>query len=401
MTMDVRGFPIFAVSMLWVVLLSTSCSSGGGGSAPNAPASLAAIAVSSAGINLSWTDASDNEDGFKIERGTDGAAFTQVGTVTANTAVYSDAGLTASTTYYYRVRASNGAGDSAYSNTASATTRASAATILAAPTALSAAAASSTAINLAWTDASDNEDGFKIERGTNGTAFSQIGTATANTAAYSDTGLTASTTYYYRVRASNGTGDSLYSNTAGATTPPTISLPKTGQIVSYGTGSIDDGALQHGVAWPSPRFTVTYCDGTGPCAGQGGDCDGDASTDVVTDNLTGLMWARTPDSITRAWQAALDYVVSINSGGGLCGHSDWALPNRNELRSLINYGQAVPATWLNSQGFSNVQAAGYWTSSAVAVDNSYAWAVGMSGASRCVHAGKTNGLYAWPVRSGQ
>jgi hypothetical protein len=78
--------------------------------------------VSDSQIDLSWQDNSDNEDGFRIERSLDGTNFLLLLTLPANTTSYSDPELSASTTYYYRVCAYNFAGDSAYSNVASATT---------------------------------------------------------------------------------------------------------------------------------------------------------------------------------------------------------------------------------------------------------------------------------------
>ncbi|MDO8510217.1 MAG: phytase, partial [bacterium] len=93
--------------------------------APAAPTSLTASAASATQINLSWTDNSNNESGFKIERSTDGATFAQIATASAGAATYSATGLTASTQYYFRVRATNTAGDSAYTTNASATTLAS------------------------------------------------------------------------------------------------------------------------------------------------------------------------------------------------------------------------------------------------------------------------------------
>jgi superfamily II DNA or RNA helicase len=140
--------------------------------------------------------------------------------VGAGVTSYTDTGLTASTTYQYRVRAYNVGGDSAYSNTASATT-AAAITVPAPLTNLTATAVSSSQINLAGTDNSTNEDGFKIERcqGPGCTTFTQIATVGVGATSYMDTGLTASTAYRYRVRAYNATDDSVYSNTATATTP--------------------------------------------------------------------------------------------------------------------------------------------------------------------------------------
>ena len=90
----------------------------------------------------------------------------------------------------------------------------------AAPTNLAATAVSHSQIDLAWTD-SDTEAGFKIERctGAECSDFAQIATVGANVTSYANTGLAASTSYSYRVRAYNDGGDSGYSNTATAMTP--------------------------------------------------------------------------------------------------------------------------------------------------------------------------------------
>jgi transcriptional regulator CtsR len=190
-------------------------------SPPAAPSGLAASAASSSQINLSWTDNSSDETGFKIERKTgSGGTWAQVATVGAGVTTYSNTGLSASTTYYFRVRAYNANGDSAYSNEAGATTSAPAPTVPAAPSGLAASAASSSQISLSWTDNSTDETGFKIERKTgSGGTWAQVVTVGAGETTYSNTGLSDSTTYYYRVRATNAAGDSSWSNEASATTP--------------------------------------------------------------------------------------------------------------------------------------------------------------------------------------
>ena len=87
---------------------------------PAAPTALSALAGKRK-ITLSWTDNSNDETGFKVERSTDGVTFTQIATTTS--ATYTDGNLTTGRTYHYRVRAYNGAGDSLYSNTATATSK--------------------------------------------------------------------------------------------------------------------------------------------------------------------------------------------------------------------------------------------------------------------------------------
>jgi hypothetical protein len=99
----------------------------GGGTAPSPPAAptgLTATAVSRSQINLRWTDNAGNEGGFQIERSTSATSgFTQIRTVGANATTYQDTGLASNRRYYYRVRAYNASGNSAYSNTANARTQ--------------------------------------------------------------------------------------------------------------------------------------------------------------------------------------------------------------------------------------------------------------------------------------
>jgi hypothetical protein len=184
---------------------------------PTAPTNLTATAVGSSQINLSWTNTSPSQTGVKIERSVDNATFTQITVAGATAVSYSNTGLNASTTYFYRVRTTNLSGDSAYSATASATTQAPLPPPTA-PTSLAATAAGSGQINLSWTNTSTSQTGVKIERSVDNATFTQITVATAAAVSYSDTGLNASTTYFYRVRATNASGDSPYSNTASAAT---------------------------------------------------------------------------------------------------------------------------------------------------------------------------------------
>lgn len=90
---------------------------------PAAPSSLWATRAASGGIDLLWTDNAVNETGFKIERKTIvGSAWGQIATAGAGAAAWHDAGVPAGAAFMYRVRAYNAAGNSAYSNAASAGT---------------------------------------------------------------------------------------------------------------------------------------------------------------------------------------------------------------------------------------------------------------------------------------
>jgi lysophospholipase L1-like esterase len=99
-----------------------------------------------------------------------------------------------------------------------------AAPLPAAPTGLVASAVAADQINLAWTDNASNEGAFLIERSPDNATFTQIAYVGADTTSYSSTGLSNSTTYYYRVRARNSSGDSSDSDVASATTLSTTPL---------------------------------------------------------------------------------------------------------------------------------------------------------------------------------
>jgi Divergent InlB B-repeat domain len=234
---------------------------------------------------LHWVDMATNESGFKIERKVSPTGtYAQLALTAANLATFVDPTLAASTTYCYRVRAYNSAGNSAYSNevcvttpvttfrlsasllgngtltgtgincptdctedyragtsvtltpragsgaqfvswggactgqgstcvvTITATTNV-AATFQAAPT------STPPQIRLTWVDTATTERGFKVERKVNPTGtYTQLALTAANTSAFVDPNLAASTTYCYRVRAYNTAGDSGYSTELCGTT---------------------------------------------------------------------------------------------------------------------------------------------------------------------------------------
>ncbi len=208
---------------------------GGGGSAtwePSAPSAMTASAVSSSRVDLSWVDNSIDESGFKIDRCTGDLStcdsnpvqyWAWLGNVGANVTSFSDMTRLPTTTYSYRVRATNAGGDSAFSNSAAATTLD---VPPAAPSGESATATPGPQVNVAWADNSRNEQGFEIERCTgtavacdgNPAGYAQITQTAADVTSYVDTTVLSDTTYSYRTRAFNSGGSSAYSNSASAST---------------------------------------------------------------------------------------------------------------------------------------------------------------------------------------
>ncbi len=193
--------------------------------APTAPANLTATPTSASQINLAWSVATDNVGvtSYLIERcqGAGCATFAQIATLA--TTSFSDTGLQAQTSYSYRVRATDAASNlGPYSNTATAATPFVDTQAPTAPSNLTATASSSSQVALAWTAATDNVavTSYLVERcqGAGCSTFTQIGTTA--TTAFSNAGLTAQTSYSYRVRATDAAANlGPYSATATVTTP--------------------------------------------------------------------------------------------------------------------------------------------------------------------------------------
>jgi len=203
---------------------------------PSAPTSLTATAVTSAQVDLAWTDNAINEDGFVIERSDDlGATWAQVGQTVTDVTTFSDTTVSPVSTYQYRVYAYNANGNSLPSNIVEVTTPDLPPD---APTGLVATVISSAQVDLAWTDVANNEDGYIIERSDNGGAWSQVGLPTAADATtFSDTTVLPAGNYTYQVYAFNANGNSLPSNSVQVTTPDVLPAAPTGLMTTAVTSA--------------------------------------------------------------------------------------------------------------------------------------------------------------------
>jgi parallel beta-helix repeat protein len=192
---------------------------------PSAPGLLAAVALNSNRVELTWTASTDNEAVTAYEIFRDGILLASVEQSTA----YSDTTVEPLTTYEYQVRARDAAENrSEFSNAATAATPPAPLDDEppTTPGTLSATAVSSTRVDLSWGASTDNVGvtGYEIYR--NGSLLTSVGTVTT----YSDTTVSPSATYSYQVRARDAAGNrSGFSNTATATTPapPDTQAPTT------------------------------------------------------------------------------------------------------------------------------------------------------------------------------
>jgi hypothetical protein len=200
------------------------------------PTSVGAKALNVNTVRLTWQSSlwGRSVDSTQIYR-YDGATWQLVASRPASASPYDDTGLAPGTYRYYLRHATVSLEVSTGEctplaqpnspNTSEVT--ATVGVFPAAPSNLTASTVSSSRIDLAWTDNANNETGFYIERSQGGT-YAQIDTVGANVTSYGNTGLPASTTFSYRVRAHNTAGFSAYSNTASATTSPPVSVSISG-----------------------------------------------------------------------------------------------------------------------------------------------------------------------------
>jgi len=142
-------------------------------------------------------------------------------------------------------------------------------------------------------------------------------------------------------------------------------------------GSGQDGESTPGQAWPTPRFSAI-------------------DEHLVRDQATDLIWPMDANlfSLQMTWREGLEAINEMNREKKF-GRSDWRLPNRREMRSLISHGARKPA--LPAQHpFSHVFLGWYWTSTTSAMAPGYAWYVHMEGG-RMFYGRKDSYYLVWPV----
>ena len=306
---------------------------------PNPPTDLEGEALSPTDIELTWTDNSDDELVFEIERAddVDGAPGTWVDLPSgapANDPSWHDQQLEPSTTYWYRVfaRKEFAGTDSAPSNEISVTTWQPAPE---APTDLTAVAVSSSRVILEWTDGSDNEDAILLERRPKDGQddFAEVLSAPPDTVWWQDEGLEAETAYLYRVRASNSTGPSPWSDVAEVMTLPaelpctvqvaagsnhTLVRTSEGEVWAWGlnmNGELGIGTEEDGYA---PQRVLGLSGATQVAAGEGYSLavDGDGAVWSWGYNQYGELGNGTVEaSMTPSKVAGLPPIIDVVAGG--------------------------------------------------------------------------------------
>lgn len=207
------------------------------GTLPTAPGNLNGSSPAYNRVNLTWSDNSNNETGFEVVRSTtQNGTYSPIGTVATGVASFTDSvGLSANTTFWYKVRAINQAGQSAFSTAKSVTTQ----NLPAAPNAPSGLVTqglSTSSIQLSFTDNSANETGFEIYRSVNNTStyrsIAVLAAGSSSPRTYVDGSLFPNTNYYYKVRAL-GTGGSNSNFTADVLGKTLNSNPVINKVSSF------------------------------------------------------------------------------------------------------------------------------------------------------------------------
>jgi hypothetical protein len=220
--------PSFAGGSGYDAIVATYAVGTGGGTAspPAAPTDLVATYTRGIGVSLSWTDSSQGETGFRVERVPQGYSYSHLVTTPADTTTYTDVNLYPCTTYTYRVRAVGTGGSSAWSNEASIVTDKvpPIPPPPGGPSQLRATALDDTTVQLTWVDNSADEVRFHLQRADGGEALKSLTFPRANVVSMTDEAARPGWPYRYRVAAVALQGPSPWSNVASVTLPATLDV---------------------------------------------------------------------------------------------------------------------------------------------------------------------------------
>lgn len=208
--------------------------------APSAGEAPAASSITSDGATITWDvpndDGGDSVDNYEVQIST-GSGFSSPvvdHTMGNTTRSYTTTALNSNTGYYVRVRAHNSAGwgDWTGSTFCHFTTLAGLPGVPGTPAKTS---STQTSITVGWQAANSNGGGtitYTLDRATNSTFTTGLTTVTTTATSYTATGLTANTTYYFRVKSTNTLGTSAESGTLTAKTNPSLTYNDTGDYVT-------------------------------------------------------------------------------------------------------------------------------------------------------------------------
>ncbi len=323
------------LSLLIVLALIYSCSTNNDSNGnstttvvPAPPSNLAGTVISTSQINLSWTDNSTNETGFKIERKTGTGAYIFIGTVNADIQTYNDLGLSPNTSYTYRVYSNNAAGNSpTYSNEVTLTTisqqslpilTTTNASAITSTTASSGGNISSdggskvTARGLVWGTKSDPT----IALSTKTNDGIGIGSFTSNIVS-----LTANTNYYVRAYATNSVG-TAYGNQVVFTTLNT----STTSVTDFDGNTYQLITICNKI-WTKSNLNVSHY--------RNGDIIPQVTDPTQWTNLTTGAWCYYKnDSSNGVVYGKLYNWYAVNDSRGLAPQG-YHIPTDNEWNSLI------------------------------------------------------------------
>jgi regulation of enolase protein 1 (concanavalin A-like superfamily) len=194
---------------------------------PSAVTRLELTSLDQTRIVLDWIETS-GETGYRIDRSLNGITYSTIATVGANIPSYTNTGLANATAYFYRVTPTSALGDGDAAEISGATRMAQVG-------GLAFSSIAGNAISLVWNDLT-TELGYKVQRSTDGTNFTDRATLPGGTTTYTDSTVTPGNEYYYRVVGTAGDSVSLF-NLVFTATPTVAALPVPWSANDIGTVS--------------------------------------------------------------------------------------------------------------------------------------------------------------------